>query len=195
MIHSSALAETPELIADSVQVWQYAHIRAGAVLGAGTVIGRGVYIGPGVSIGKNCKIQNHALVYNPTSIADGVFIGPGAIFSNDKFPRAINPDLSKKDSTDWVEVGVIVATGASIGAGAICVAPVQIGKWAIVAAGAVVTKDVPDYALVAGCPARQIGWVGEDGHRLTETKDGFTSDTLGKEYKFVGENLEATQNP
>lgn len=193
MIHSTSEIESPELLGDSVQVWHYSHIRRGATIDSGTIIGREVYIGPKVKIGSNCKIQNNALIYEPATIADGVFIGPGVIFTNDRYPRAINPDGTQKKGTDWVPVGVTVNKGASIGAGAVCVAPIQIGKWAVIAAGSVVTKDVPDYALVAGCPAKQVGWIGEDGHRLIETPEGYKSDTLGNTYILVGNILEAKQ--
>ncbi|GAA4479450.1 hypothetical protein GCM10023190_22540 [Enteractinococcus fodinae] len=126
-------------------------------------MGRGAYIGPGVIIGENSKVQNYALVYEPAKLAEGVFIGPAVVLTNDTYPRAINPDGTQKQGDDWEPVGVTIERGASIGAGATCVAPVAIGSWATVAAGAVVIKDVPAYAVVAGTPARQVGWVGEAG--------------------------------
>ncbi len=106
-------------------------------------------------------MQNYALVYEPAELADGVFIGPAVVLTNDTYPRAVNPDLSLKSAHDWEPVGVTIGEGASIGARAVCVAPVTIGAWATVAAGAVVTKDVPDHALVVGVPARRVGWVGQ----------------------------------
>lgn len=127
-----------------------------------------MYIGPGVLIGDRCKIQNYALLYGPTVVSDGVFIGPAVVFTNDRYPRAINPDGAQKSAADWHPVGVTVMNGASIGARAVCVAPVIIGRWALVAAGSVVVRDVPDFALVAGTPARRIGWVGPAGERLVE---------------------------
>jgi hypothetical protein len=120
-----------------------------------------------VVLGDRCKVQNHALVYEPARIGDGVFIGPAVVFTNDEFPRAVTPQGSLKTEADWTMVAVIVRDGAAIGARAVCVAPVTIGRWSLVAAGSVVTRDVPDYALVAGVPARRIGWVGPAGHRLT----------------------------
>lgn len=148
------------------QVWHLAQIREQASLGDSCVVGRGAYIGTGVEIGARVKIQNHALVYEPARIADGVFIGPAVVLTNDQYPRAITPDGELKAATDWDPVGVTIEQGASLGARAVCVAPVTIGRWAMVAAGSVVNRDVPAFALVAGVPARRIGWVGRAGVRL-----------------------------
>jgi acetyltransferase-like isoleucine patch superfamily enzyme len=154
------------------RVWHLAQIREHARVGANCILGRGSYVGPGVRIGDNCKLQNHALVYEPAVLEDGVFVGPAVVFTNDVFPRAVNPDGTLKSADDWDAVGVTVRTGASIGARAVCIAPVVIGRWALVAAGSVVRSDVPDYALVAGVPARRIGWVGEAGFPLHEDGAG-----------------------
>jgi acetyltransferase-like isoleucine patch superfamily enzyme len=153
-------------LGDGSVVWHIAQIREGAVLGKNCVIGRGAYVGPGVSLGDGCKVQNYALVYEPAVLEAGVFVGPGAVLTNDLHPRAITPDGTPKRSADWQPVGVTVQHGASLGARSVCVAPVTIGQWSLVAAGAVVTQDVPDFALVAGVPARRVGWVGRAGVRL-----------------------------
>jgi acetyltransferase-like isoleucine patch superfamily enzyme len=168
-------------------VWQLAAIRSGASIGEGCVIGRGAYIGPGVVMGDRCKVQNHALIYEPAVLEDGVFVGPAVVFTNDTFPRAITPDGRLKTADDWHAVGVTVRTGASIGARAVCIAPVVIGRWATVAAGAVVVKDVADFALVAGVPARRIGWVGPAGFPLQPQGEGdFVCPETGD--TFVEEN-------
>ncbi|RAX50683.1 N-acetyltransferase [Arthrobacter sp. AQ5-05] len=168
MIHvePSADVASDASLGAGTNIWHLAQVRENAVLGVECNVGRGAYIGPGVRLGDRCKIQNYALVYEPAVLADGVFIGPAVVLTNDLFPRAINPDGSLKSGDDWDMVGVSIATGASIGARAVCIAPLRIGKWATIAAGAVVTKDVPDYAIVAGVPAKQVGWVGEAGHPL-----------------------------
>ncbi len=165
------IAVTADVSVDAVvgagsQVWHLAQVRENAVLGQNCIVGRGAYIGSGVRIGANTKIQNYALVYEPAELGDGVFVGPAAVLTNDLHPRAVNPDGTRKDGHDWEPVGVTVREGASIGARSVCVAPVTIGRWAMVAAGSTVTKDVPDFALVAGTPARRIGWVGRAGVRL-----------------------------
>ena len=162
-IHPTSEVSESAAIGVGVSIWQYAHIRENAQIGENTIIGRGVYIGPDVQIGNNCKIQNYALIYEPAKLEDGVFIGPSVVLTNDKFPRAVNSDMTLKSGVDWTAVGVTVKNGASIGAGSICVAPIVIGEWALVAAGSTVIQDVPNYALVAGSPAKRINWVGKEG--------------------------------
>jgi acetyltransferase-like isoleucine patch superfamily enzyme len=170
-------------IGDGSAVWDLAQVREDATLGPRCVIGRGAYIGTGVTLGANCKVQNYALVYEPAELADGVFIGPAAVLTNDTHPRAVNADGTLKTGADWEAVGVTIETGAAIGARAVCVAPVRVGAWAMVAAGAVVVENVPDHALVVGVPARQIGWVSKTGQRLRDVGDGtWLCDMSGQRY-------------
>jgi UDP-3-O-[3-hydroxymyristoyl] glucosamine N-acyltransferase len=166
-IQPTAQVDETATIGDGTTVWDLAQIRENARLGSGCIVGRGAYVGPGVRIGDNVKLQNYALVYEPAVLGDGVFVGPAAVFTNDYFPRSVDPEGRLKRGGDWEAVAVVVAEGASLGARSVCVAPVHIGRWSLVAAGAVVTRDVPDFALVAGVPARRIGWVGRVGVRLT----------------------------
>jgi acetyltransferase-like isoleucine patch superfamily enzyme len=165
-IHLTSEVNESVEIGTGTQIWQYAHLRENSVVGKNVNIGRGVYIGPGVKIGDNCKIQNYALVYEPAVISSGVFIGPSTVLTNDLYPRAVNLNLTKKKDSDWVKKGVKINNGASIGANCICIGPVEIGAWALIGAGSVITKNVPDFALMAGVPAKRIGWVGESGATL-----------------------------
>lgn len=182
-IAATADVDPRAMLGTDVTVWHLAQVREDARVGSGSILGRGAYIGPGVVLGENCKVQNYALIYEPAVLGDGVFVGPAAVFTNDAFPRAINVDGSRKTADDWDAVGVVVGTGASIGARAVCIAPVAIGRWALVAAGAVVTRDVPDFAIVVGVPARQVGWVGEAGVPLVQTGDLYRCPATGVTYR------------
>ena len=150
-------------------VWEFTQVREGAVIGSNTSVGSHTYIDADVVIGANCKVQSGALLFRGSQIADGVFVGPGAIITNDRMPRAIHPDGTRKGAADWDVDETRVGRGASIGAGATLVAGVTVGEFALVAAGAVVTSDVPPHGLVTGVPARIAGWVCCCGTRLTES--------------------------
>ena len=162
-VHVGAEVAQDVVLDDGTTVWPLAQIREGARLGSGCIVGRGAYVGSGVTMGDNCKLQNYALVYEPAVLEDGVFVGPAVVFTNDFYPRAITPDGKLKRGADWDPVGVTVRHGASIGARSVCVAPVTIGRWALVAAGSVVIKNVADFSLVAGVPARRS--LGRQGGR------------------------------
>ena len=170
-VHETADVSPEASVGDGSKIWHYAQVRENARLGDNVIIGRGAYVGTGVELGDNCKVQNYALVYEPARLGAGVFIGPAAVLTNDHFPRAINADGSIKSAHDWEAVGVDIAEGASIGAHATCVAPVHIGRWALVGSGAVVIRDVPDFAIVVGSPARRVGWAGKAGHPLESIGD------------------------
>lgn len=182
--HATADIAGTARIAASAKVWHYAQVRENATIGENCVIGRGAYIGTGVEVSDNCKIQNYALVYEPAMLGRGVFIGPAVVLTNDQFPRAINADGTQKSATDWEPVGVTIHEGASIGAKSVCIAPLTIGAWSLVGSGSTVVKDVPAFALVVGNPARRIGWVGHEGHPLTEQADGiWTCPISSRQYR------------
>lgn len=183
VVDSADVAETAEIGAGS-RVWHLAQVREGARLGRGCTVGRGAYVGPDVRVGDHVKIQNYALVYDPAELGPGVFVGPAAVLTNDQHPRSVEPDGSPRGAADWEPVGVTVHEGASIGARAVCVAPVTIGRWSMVGAGAVVIADVPDFALVVGVPARRVGWVGRAGVPLKADGEGqWRCPRTGDEYR------------
>lgn len=153
------------------RVWHRAQIREGAVLGDNCIVGKDVYIDCDVVIGSNVKIQNAAQIYHGATIEDGVFIGPQVCLTNDRNPRAITPDGVLKGAVDWTVGHITVRYGASLGAGVIVLPDTVIGRFAMVAAGALVTRDVADYALVMGVPARLVGYVCPCGQRLPATGD------------------------
>lgn len=176
-------------------IWHLAQVREHARLGRGCIVGRGAYVGPGVIIGDRVKLQNYALVYEPARLADEVFIGPGAVLTNDVYPRSTGPSGMLKRPADWQAEGVVVREGASLGARAVVVAGCVIGRWALVAAGAVVTRDVPDFALVAGVPAGQVGWVGRAGVRLAGGGGRWTCPRTGEVYEERDGLLRAAAGP
>jgi len=170
-IHPSADLEDDVAVGPGTGIWHRAQVRTGARIGAECVIGRDVFIDEGVSIGDRTKIQNAALVYHGVTVEDGVFIGPNAILTNDRYPRAITASGSLARADDWTVSPIVLRHGCSIGAGAVVVAGVDVGAFATVGAGAVVTRTVPPHALVAGNPARRLGWVCACGARLRDAND------------------------
>jgi acetyltransferase-like isoleucine patch superfamily enzyme len=193
-IHPEAQVDSRAEVDASVVAWAGTHVREHARIGANTSLGQYVYVGPGAVIGANCKVQNGAMIYEPAEVADGVFIGPRVVLTNDRHPRAITPDGIAKTTDDWDAVGVVVEYGASIGAGAICVAPISIGTWATVAAGAVVVNDVPAYAIVAGVPARRIGWVGRAGVPLVRSGETWLCPVTGDLFTENADGLAITRD-
>lgn len=171
-IHPTADVSPRATLGAGTKIWHQAQVREGAVLGRNCILGKGAYVDFDVHIGDNAKIQNRASIYHGVTLENGVFVGPHAIFTNDKLPRAINPDGSLKSDDDWVLGHIVVKEGASIGAGAIIVTGVTIGRFAMIGAGAVVTKDVPDYGLVYGNPARLAGYACPCGNKLQRSAEG-----------------------
>jgi len=167
-IHPSATVEDDASVGEGTSIWQNAMVRRGAKIGEGCILGYGAHIDIDVVIGNHVKIQNYVSVFHGVTIEDGVFVGPHVVFTNDKFPRAINPDGTLKRGEDWVVSETLIKYGSAIGANATIVCGITIGKWAMIGSGSVVTKDVPDYGLVFGNPARLIGYVTAEGERVDE---------------------------
>jgi len=189
LVEPTADVDPRARIGDRTRIWHLAQVREDAEVGSDCVIGRSAYVGPGVRLGDRCKLQNQALVYEPAVLEDGVFVGPAAVLTNDVFPRAVTPEGRLKNADDWDAVGVTLHEGASIGARAVCVAPVEVGRWALVAAGAVVVADVPDFALVVGVPARRVGWVGHAGVPLVADGEEWRCPQTGRRYVESGAGL------
>ncbi|MCX6671991.1 MAG: acyltransferase [Euryarchaeota archaeon] len=160
MIHESAYVEDAE-IGKGTKIWHFAHVRKGAKIGKNCNIGKDVYIDTNVEMGDNCKIQNFATVYQGVKLGNNVFVGPHACFTNDMYPRALIWNEEKLEKT-------LVKDGASIGANSTIIAGITIGKFAMIGAGSVVTRDVPDHGLVFGNPARLKGFVCECGNKLAK---------------------------
>jgi acetyltransferase-like isoleucine patch superfamily enzyme len=176
-IHPTADVEEGASVGEGTRVWRSVHIRKGARIGRECNVGKDAFIDLGVVVGDRCKIENGAYLFKGSRLADGVFVGPGAILTNDRLPRAINQDGTLKSAEDWTEEGVTIARGASVGAGAVLVAGVSVGEFALVGAGAVVTRDVPAHALVVGNPARLAGGAcccGRTHSKARATGDRFT---------------------
>jgi UDP-2-acetamido-3-amino-2,3-dideoxy-glucuronate N-acetyltransferase len=173
-IHPQADVSPEANIGHSSFIWRNAQVREQAQLGHHCIVGQNAYIDFEVVIGDNVKIQNNASLYHGLELEDGVFVGPHVIFTNDRVPRAINPDGTLKSADDW-EVGrTRVCYGAAIGAGCVIVTGVTIGRWAMIGSGAVVTKDVPDHALVVGNPAHILGYVSAKGVRCATQSEAIT---------------------
>jgi UDP-2-acetamido-3-amino-2,3-dideoxy-glucuronate N-acetyltransferase len=167
MIHPSAHVSDQSKIGKGTRIWDWAQIREGASIGQDCNLGKSVYIDRDVVIGDKVKIQNNVSVFEGVTIEDGVFVGPHVCFTNDKLPRAVNNNFEPSGSEDWQISPILVKRGASIGANSTILPGVVIGRFAMVGAGSVVTKDVADFALVVGNPARVIGRVDESGRRVT----------------------------
>ena len=177
-IHSTAEVSDKASLGEGTSIWHQCQIREDARIGEKCILGRGVYVDAGVSIGNNVKIQNYVSIYHGVTIEDGVFIGPHVCFTNDMRPRAINPDSSLKAADDWVLTLTVVKRGAALGANSTIRCGVTIGEWSMVGAGSVVTRDVPDYGLVAGNPARLHGYVCPCGEKLQANETSLDETTM-----------------
>lgn len=163
-VHESAIVDSGCTIGKSTKIWHFSHIMSNCIIGEKCNIGQNVVVSPEVILGNNVKVQNNVSIYTGVTCDDDVFLGPSMVFTNVINPRSA---INRKDQYGKTHVG----KGASIGANATIVCGHDIGEYAFIGAGAVVTKNVPSYALVVGNPAKQIGWVGEYGHRLEFDKD------------------------
>lgn len=165
-VHQSAIIEDACEIGEGTKIWHFSHIMAGCIIGKRCNIGQNVVISSGVVLGDNVKVQNNVSVYTGVICEENVFLGPSMVFTN-----VINPRSAISRKNEYLKT--IVRKGASIGANATIVCGNEIGEYAMIGAGAVVTKDIPAYALVYGNPARQKGWVSEFGHKLNFDNEGF----------------------
>lgn len=184
-IHPSAIVDEGATIGPGSRVWHFVHVCAGAQIGRDVSMGQGVFVGNRVVIGDRCKIQNNVSIYDDVELEDGVFCGPSAVFTNVFNPRA---QVERKDEYRRT----LVREGATLGANCTIVCGTTIGRYAFVGAGAVVTADIPDFALVAGVPARRIGWMSANGQRLDLPASGCATATCaatGEAYRLDGDTV------
>ncbi|MBD5605380.1 MAG: N-acetyltransferase [Candidatus Eremiobacteraeota bacterium] len=167
-VHETALVEDGATIGAGSRIWHQAQVRTRARIGERCIVGKGAFVDFDVAIGDDSKLQNYACVYHGVTLGRGVFVGPHAVFTNDRRPRATDPAFEPLGDGDWDVGETIVDDGAAIGANATILPGMHIGRWAMVGAGAVVTHDVPAYALVVGTPARRLAWVCSCGARLDD---------------------------
>ena len=191
MIHPSAIVDEGAQLGAGTRVWHFAHVSAGARIGEDCSLGQGVYVGNDVTIGRNVKIQNNVSVYDAVTLEDDVFCGPSMVFTNVHNPRSAVPRKDEYRRT-------LVRQGATLGANCTIVCGVTVGRYAFVGAGAVVSRDVPDYALVVGVPARQVGWMSRHGERLDLPLSGeglAICRATGERYRLMNDTCLLIENP
>ena len=191
-VHPTAIVEENVEVGEGTRIWHHAHVRKGAKIGKNCNFGKDVYVDTDVRIGNNVKLENRVSVFHGVTIEDDVFVGPHATFTNDMYPRAF--------LSEWEVVPTLVKKGASIGAGAVIVCGITLGEYSMVAAGAVVTKDVPPFGLVMGVPARLKGFVCYCGHPLktivekNETSVKYKCDKCGKVVEILMEDYKKLES-
>lgn len=186
MIHHTAIIDEGASIGYGTKIWHWVHVCGGATIGNNCSLGQNVYVGNKVLIGNNAKIQNNVSVYDNVTLEDDVFCGPSMVFTNVYNPRSAVPRKDEYRDT-------LIRKGATIGANATIICGVTIGAYAFVGAGAVVTRDVPDYGLVVGNPAKQMGWISEHGDRLHFTEQESTLSNNGKLYVLLDDKVTAEE--
>lgn len=193
-VHPTAELANDAWVGAGARIWHHVQILSAASVGEETVVGKGAFIDRGVKVGARGKIQNYALLYRGTVVENEVFVGPHAVITNDEYPRAANPDGSRKTDRDWVVKGSLIRRGASIGAASVLLPGVEVGANAMVGAGSIVAADVPAHALVIGSPARRAGWVCLCGQRLDD--DRLVCIVCSRSYQELGAGLmlDATQS-
>lgn len=191
-IHPTADIAKSARIGDNTKVWSLTQIRENAILGQNCIIGRNVFIDEGVSLGDNCKVQNNALLYAGVTLEEGVFVGPAVCFTNDKRPRAINPDGSLKSPHDWTAGTTLVKYGAALGAQSVILTGVTLGRFCLVGSGSVVTRDVPDFGIVVGNPAHRVGYACRCATRLVSLDNAlldFNCPNCARRYRLVANQM------
>ena len=182
--HPTAVMDEGSTIGKNTKIWHFCHVMSSAVIGENCVLGQNVFIGSKVSIGKGVKIQNNVSVYEGVKLEDEVFVGPSVVFTNVINPRA---GIERKDEFK----STLVGKGASIGANSTLICGVTVGRYALIGAGSVVTKEVPDFAMVYGNPAKQQGWVSKAGHKLSfDTDNNAQCPETGETYRLINEGFE-----